>query len=301
MARKISKFERKNYRVFEIVVFCVLAIYTISMLIILFWGLSTSLKSKLEFRTNLLGLPKGMPWEWEWSNYITVFKTLSIPRMNDDGGGVVYLPELMGNALIVSLVNALVPGWINVIVAYLTVRFKEFRLNNVLINIALVTMFLPISAALGVVIQFRQTLGLYDNLFLNLIPNMGWGGTTLFIYRALFMGVGETYCEAAEIDGANEFTIMFRVMFPFVLPMYMSFALMGIIGGWGDYTNTLIWLPSMPTIGYALFNFASASTSSTSNPTMQITACMVTMLPMLILFIFFSDKFMKNLNIGGIK
>lgn len=301
MKRRINKFERRNYRVFEIVVCFILSLYTLSVFSVLAWGLFTSLKTKLEFRTNLLGLPKGWPWEWEWRNYLTVFKTLSIPLMNDNGVRSVYLPELMGNALIISVLNAFIPGWVNVIVAYLTVRFKEFRFNAVLINVALFMMFLPIGAALGVQLQFRKSLGLYDNLFLNMIPAMGWGGTNLFIYRALFMGTGETYCEAAEIDGANEFTIMVKVMFPFVFPMYMSFALMGIIGGWGDYSNTLIWLPSMPTIGYALYSFASTSTSSTSNPTMQITACMVTMLPMLALFIFFGDKFMKNLNIGGIK
>ena len=300
MARK-KNFSARNYRGYQLVVFILLIIYTLSMFVVLGWGLFTSLKSQLEFRTNLFGLPSGWPWEWEWNNYVTVFKTLSITIMTDNGTRQVYMFELMLNALIISVVGALIPGWVNVIVAYLTVRFKEFYFNKILITVAIVTMFLPIGASLGVVLRFRKALGLYDNLFLNLIPSMGWGGTGLFIYRSLFMGTGESYCEAAEIDGANELIIMVRIMFPFVVPMYMSFAIMGIVGGWGDYTNTLIWLPSMPTIGYALFNFASSSASSTSNVTMQITACMVTMAPMLLLFILFADKMMKNINIGGLK
>lgn len=297
----INKFNRKNYRAYEIVICIILIIYTISMFIVIGWGLFTSLKSKLEIRTNLFGLPNGWPWEWEWRNYIVVFKTLFVTVIKSDEIRNIYMLELMGNTLIISLVNSLVPGWVGVIVAYLTVRFKEFSFNKVIINIAIVTMFLPIGAALGVVLQFRKAIGLYDNLLLNLIPSMGWGGTGLFIYRSLFKGAGETYCEAAEIDGANELVIMLKIMFPFVVPTYMSFALMGIIGGWGDYSGTLVWLPSMPTIGYALFNFASSTTSTTSNITMQITACMATMLPMLILFILFADKFMKNINIGGLK
>lgn len=298
---KVNKFERKNYKVYEIVVCAILILYTISMLLVIGWGLMTSLKSKLEIRTNLFWLPNGWPWEWEWKNYIVVFKTLFVTIMEADGPRNVFMFELMSNALIISVLNALIPGWVCVIVAYMTVRFKEFFFNKVLINIAIVTMFLPIGAALGVVLQFRKAIGLYDNLFLNMIPSMGWGGTSLFIYRSLFMGTGEAYCEAAEIDGANELTIMLKIMFPFVVPTYMSFALMSIIGGWGDYSNTLIWLPSMPTIGYALFTFASSTTGTTSNITMQITACMVTMLPMLILFVLFADKFMKNINIGGLK
>lgn len=298
---RASKFERRNYRGYQLIVFIVLIIYTVSMFVVVGWGFFTSLKTKLELRTNLFGLPKGFPWDWAWSNYVTVFKTLSITVMAEGGVRQVYLFELMANALIISVVNALIPGWVNVIVSYLTVRFKEFRFSNIIITVTIITMFLPIGASLGVVLQFRKAIGLYDNLFLNLIPAMGWGGTGLFVYRALFMGVGESYCEAAEIDGANEFIIMIKIMFPFIIPTYMSFALMGIVGGWGDYSNTLIWLPSMPTIGYALFNFASSSTSSTSNITMQITACMVTMAPMLILFIIFGDKMMKNINIGGLK
>ena len=288
-------YRKKDYKVYIIVVLVILVVYTLSVLFLLFWGFSTSLKSRAEFRSNLLGLPK----HWEFSNYVKVFQEIYVTV--DNGTKNIYVPQLMINAIIIACVNAFIPGWVNIVVAYLTVRFSHIKFNKFIINTTIIMMLIPIGAPLSVQLSFRKSIGLYDNLFLNLIPGMGWGGTGLFIYRSLFAGTGKSYCEAASIDGANEFTIMTRIMFPFILPMFMSFSLMGIIGAWGDYTQTLVWLPSMPTIGYALFNFSSSSATSLSNPTMQISACMLVMLPMLILFIIFGNYFMKNINVGGLK
>lgn len=295
---KISKFERKKYLGYTLIVGTILAIYTVSMLFPLFWGLSTSLKTPAGFRKDILWLPEGHIWEWSWSNYADVIQELYITTTT---GKDVFFPQLMLNTTIIAFVNAFVPSWVNIITAYLTVRFKQFKLSKIFVNVALVTMLLPIGASLGVTIKFRQSLGMYDNLLMNLIPSLSWGGTNFFIYRSLFRGVGETYCEAAEIDGASEGTIMIKIMIPFVIPMYMSFAIMGFVGCWGDYQNTLVWLPSMPTVGYALFSFTSSTTSAASHITTQMAACIFTMLPVLIVFSIFSDFFMKNINVGGIK
>lgn len=295
---KISKFERKKYLGYTIVVGTILAIYTVSMIFPLLWGVSTSLKTPAGFRKDILWLPQGHIWQWQWSNYGAVFQELYITTST---GKDVFFPQLMLNTTVIAFVNAFIPGWVNIITAYLTVRFKQFKLSKIFINISLIMMLLPIGASLGVSIKFRQALGMYDNLLTNLIPSLSWGGTNFFIYRSLFKGVGETYCEAAEIDGAKEGTIMVRIMIPFVIPMYMAFSIMGFVGAWGDYQYTLVWMPSMPTVGYALFNFTSSTTSTASHITTQMAACIFTMLPVLIVYSIFSDFFMKNLNVGGIK
>ena len=295
MAKGILR--QKSYFWFFVIFVVILAIYTISMFIPLGLGLTTSLKTRAEYRNNMFGLPR----VWAWENYQTAFQSLYVTVVSEKGLESVYLLELMFNAIFISCVNAFIPGWVNVFVAYLTVRFKDFKFSKILVNTAIVTMILPIGASLAVVMDFRKSLGMYDNLWMNLIPSLGWGGTGLFIYRSLFAGVGTTYCEAAEIDGAGEFTIMSQIMIPFVMPMYMAFFVMGVIGGWGDYQGTLVWLPSMPTIGYALFSFNASTVNEISHITVQMAGCMLTMIPILIIFIIFHDFFMSQINIGGIK
>lgn len=287
----------KPYFWFFIVVFVVLAIYTISMFLPLGLALTTSLKTRAEYRTNLFGLPHS----FEWKNYIKAFRSLYVTVVTEKGLETYYLAQLMLNAIIIACVNSFIPGWVGVFVSYLTWRFDDFKFSKIIISTSIVMMMLPIGASLSVTMAFRKALGMYDNLILNLIPSLGWGGTGLFIYRSLFKGVGSTYCEAAEIDGAGEFTIMWRIMIPFVVPMYMAFFVMGVVGGWGDYQGTLVWLPSMPTIGYALFTFKESTINEISHITVQMAACMLTMIPVFIIFIIFHNFFMSQINVGGVK
>ena len=288
---------QKSYLIFFLVLGTVLLIYTFSMLLPLGLATITSLKSRVEYRQNPFGWPKA----FEWKNYLTAFQSLYVTVVTENGLETFFLGRLMLNAIVIACVNSFIPGWVNVFVAYLTVRFKDFKFSKIVVNTAIVMMMLPIGASLSVTLAFRKSIGMYDNLWMNLIPSLGWGGTGLFIYRSLFAGVGNTYCEAAEIDGAGEWTIMTRIMIPFVMPMYMAFFVMGVIGAWGEYSGTLVWLPSMPTIGYALFSFNSSTVNEISHITVQMAGCMLTMIPVMIIFIIFHDFFMKQVNVGGIK
>ena len=65
----------KNLKIspFKVIGLIVLALYAISLLSLLVWGFFTSIKTQAEFRLNYVGLPKGMPWQWEWRNIAYVF------------------------------------------------------------------------------------------------------------------------------------------------------------------------------------------------------------------------------------
>ena len=60
--------------IFIICIGIFLAVYAIMFLSLFLWGFFTSLKSRSEFRTDMIGIPNGWPWEWEWANYSYVFK-----------------------------------------------------------------------------------------------------------------------------------------------------------------------------------------------------------------------------------
>ena len=51
-----------------VILLAVLLLYSVSLFIPILWGFTTSLKDRLEFRTNVFGIPDGWPWEWEWNN-----------------------------------------------------------------------------------------------------------------------------------------------------------------------------------------------------------------------------------------
>ena len=64
-AEKLLVKKHKNKaRPLYTVIFCILLLYVISIFLPILWGVLTSLKDQTDFRVNVLGLPKGWPWEW---------------------------------------------------------------------------------------------------------------------------------------------------------------------------------------------------------------------------------------------
>ena len=90
-------------------------------------------------------------------------------------------------------------------------------------------------------------------------------------------------------------------MLPMVRTTILALFILGFIGSWNDYQTPMVYLPSMPTIAYGLFRFRYSSDSLVSAIPMQITGCVVVMIPIMILFIVFRNKIMGNLALGGIK
>lgn len=74
------------------------------------------------------------------------------------------------------------------------------------------------------------------------------------------------------------------------------------VGFWNEYQVALLYLPSHPTVGYGLYWMANRSENNGLNTIpMKLAASVMTLLPILILFIFTHKKLMGNVSIGGIK
>lgn len=283
--------------VYEIAVFIFLIIYTASMGFIIYWGLTTSLKTKMELRNNLIGIPTS----WQFSNYITAFKELYVPIATTQGIAKVYFPKLLVNSLIISVSSSLIGPVVPMIAAYACAYFKRFKFNAVMLNIVLGTMIIPIYGNLASSLALNKALGLYDNIWGVWIRRMGFTGIGFFVFRAIFLAIPSSYSEAAKLDGAGNFTIMLKIMIPQALGTYFTYVLLGFVGTWGDYTTPLVWIPSMPTLAYGLYRFSSSTNNSINNIPLRVTGCMITMIPVLVIYAFASNKVNMNLSIGGTK
>ena len=78
------KKSRNSYlSVYTIIMLVFLIIYAVSLLYMYTWGFFTSLKTVDGFKKDMLWLPKGLPWDWEWQNYKVAFENFK------------YLPTLI--------------------------------------------------------------------------------------------------------------------------------------------------------------------------------------------------------------
>ena len=83
-------------------------------------------------------------------------------------------------------------------------------------------------------------------------------------------------------------------------PLALTLGLLLFINKWNDYMSPLLYLPKMPTLATGLYRYQIIVERNGNYPVLYAGLFMC-LLPILIIFIIFSDKMMNNINIGGLK
>lgn len=293
--RKKSKISRKMDW-FEIVLYVIVTLYVISMIYVLFYGLLNSVKDSTDFfRGNVFGLPK-KEFGWHFENYAQVLEDF---KVTDISGNDVYLLEMFFNSLAYAVLMSLFCMATQIVTSYAIAKYN-FKLKPVLYGVAVVVMLLPIIGSLASEVQMADAFGFTDNLIGVCIMKCKYPGLYFLVFYATFKGVSWTYAEAAQIDGAGHFKIFLQVMLPLIKSTIFAVFILLFIEYWNDYYTPMVFLPNKPTLSYGLFRFQSDNNTSTSPP-IQLAACILACLPVLVLFAAFKDKIMGNVTMGGIK
>jgi ABC-type glycerol-3-phosphate transport system permease component len=161
-------------------------------------------------------------------------------------------------------------------------------------------MILPIYGSLPASLQLYKSLGLYDNLGFLFVGTTGVG-MGIILYGNAFGAMPTAYKEAAVIDGAGHFTIMWKIYMPLIFPLAAANYIMNFMGFWNDYSLNVIWMPSYPNLAYGVFIYQSnASLLGASVP--ELLAGMVALaIPSVILWICSQKLISTKLAMGGIK
>ena len=123
----------------------------------------------------------------------------------------------------------------------------------------------------------------------------------MFLYfTAYFKNLSWTYAEAAMIDGADDFQIYFKVMFPQTKPIFGALFLTNWITNWNTYESALIYLPQLPTLPVGIYQF---NTEMIYRARLDIlfAACVIIAIPAIVLFVVFNKMITTNVSVGGIK
>lgn len=83
-------------------------------------------------------------------------------------------------------------------------------------------------------------LGFYNSFFVYVIPGM-YSVFNMLIFSNFFSGISKDYRESALIDGASEFTIIFRIYFPISKAVFATVALWTAVGCWNSYYDTMLY------------------------------------------------------------
>lgn len=168
-------------------------------------------------------------------------------------------------------------------------------------------------------IMWTQTFHIRNTFFALLIPGLLMSAFNVILMRSYFTAnVPGEITEAARIDGAREFRILFGIVVPLSKPMIATIALMVALRYWNDWTNSLYYIndENLFSIQAILNNMLTNIQFLASNTNMNMDAsalvnlpsvgirmaiAVVGVLPILIVYPFFQKYFVKGIVVGGIK
>ena len=196
----------------------------------------------------------------------------------------------MGGALIYAVMPA--------IAAYLCAKYN-YKLSGILVTIYTLMMCMPIVGSVPFELTFLRNVGLYDSIWGNYVQKMTGGGMYFFVYLAYFKGTSETYREAAELDGASQFRIMATIYFPLAVKVMGTVFLVQFVALWNDYQTPLIYMSGYPTVSFGLNYNMVYGDANMKDITAIMSIVILTCLPVTVIFMFFQNKLLSNLTMGG--
>lgn len=155
-----------------------------------------------------------------------------------------------------------------------------------------------------------KSLGLIDSHW-SLILCTALSAYNVIIMRGFFYGIPKSIVESAKIDGANDFTILFRMILPNSLPILATIGLWIVVGQWNQYQNPLLYIESdekrvLQQVLATVISSADSKDFDISGSNFGIeqvrnAALMFTMLPILAAFPFFQKFLISGTMTGAVK
>lgn len=300
----MNRIKQKNgilQSVVKTFIWLLMVIYCLSLVFTLFWMVYTSFKSEFDFIIDAFDFPTNI-FEIGFSNYAHMLDLFCIEVLKDGVPVSYYFPQMFGFSVIWAFSTSFVNVFFTTIVAYVMAKYKFFG-RKFLYGLGIFVMITPIVGNFPSAMTVKKALGVYDNMLLTVLtsPSCVFSGVHFMLMYAAFKHVSWTYAEAAFIDGATDYKVMFSIMIPLVFPTCMVLFVLQFLGAWNDYGTFIIWLPSTPTLAYGMLTFqANASKYGATIP--EVTAGFVVVaIPNILLYLASQKLILSKFSVGGLK
>lgn len=202
------------------------------------------------------------------------------------------------NTVFVSVMATMFTICLNVMAGYVFAKYK-FAGDSFLFAMVLATLMVPLEVIMIPVFKVIVSTHLYNRLWGLIVPAMS-SPTAVFLARQYYIGIPDDYMEAARIDGASEFGIFTRIMLPLAKPVVSVLFIFSFMWRWNDYLWPKLVINSKAkyTIQLALANYSGEYSVDWNS---LLAMSVISMIPVLLVFIILQDQIMGGLTAGGVK
>ncbi len=161
-----------------------------------------------------------------------------------------------------------------------------------------------------------KRLGMLNTIWALILPG-AISTYNMIIMRNFFMALPESLEEAAQIDGANEMVVLFKVVLPMSMPILATIALWSMVGHWNAWFDALIYNtePSIQVLQVVMRRIVLEGTAQMLNPNssdnnfhqfvnpenIKAATIMVTTIPIIMVYPFLQKYFVKGILVGSLK
>ena len=271
-------------------VFITLLLLSITWIFPLYWMVTSALKDDPQIYTVP---PVMIPNPAHWNNFIDAWYRLDF---NTAAFNSIFRYSLP--VTIFTVVSS-------VMVAY---GFSKIRWpgREPLFWVCIATMMLPWQVTMVPLFIIFKQLGWINTYLPLVVPSLFGTPYFIFLLRQFFMSIPEELSEAARIEGASEFGILFRILMPLSKPALAVIILFRFMWSWNDYLGPLIYisqenLQPLALMIYRLRTIAtSMGTASMAYPHLMAVSTIVA-LPVILAFVLAQRTFIEGISMTGLK
>jgi multiple sugar transport system permease protein len=265
----------------------VLILICLIFLVPIYWMICTALKQNSQvFQWPLVLFPNPV----KWINFKDALIASNFGR---------YLLNTLGLSIFVILGNL----FSCTLAAYGFSRI-EWKGRNTVFVIVLATMLLPEQVTLIPLFIVFKHLNLVGGGYKGYLPLIlpAFFGKAYFIFmmRQFFMGIPSELSDAARIDGCSDLGILWRIIVPLARPAMVAVSLFSLINTWSDFLGPMVYLREKDffTISVGLAMFQGRSFVQWNQ---VMAASAMSIIPVLIVFIFAQKQFVQGISMTGFK
>jgi raffinose/stachyose/melibiose transport system permease protein len=244
--------------------------------------LINSIKPKFDILANPLGWPATMTWE----NFQEALQKMNFFRS-------------LVNSIIITFFSVSVLIIFSSMLAYYLARTKnKFTKTTFLILVA--SMIVPFQALMIPFISiFAQFVSLNNRIAL-IFFYQGFGvALSTFLYHGFISKIPTEIDEAAAMDGASDFTIFWRIVFPMLRPVTATVAIVNALWIWNDFLlPRLVLTPETQTLPLSTYLFYGQYTTQYGQ---VMAGLLLAVVPIIIFYLVLQKQFISGISTGAVK
>ncbi|WP_160685602.1 carbohydrate ABC transporter permease [Clostridium sp. C2-6-12] len=243
--------------------------------------------NSLKARKDVISNPLALPSTFKFSNYVDAFE-----KMNYGHAFV--------NTLIITVLSVLIIIIFSSMTAYILVR-KDWKFNKFIFFGMVLSMIIPFQGIMIPLVSIYGSMGMLNTKWALIYMYLGFGmSLAVFMYHGFIKSIPVELEEAAMIDGATRFQTFWQIVFPIMKPITMTITTLDVLWIWNDFLlpSLILIAPNERTLQLSTYAFNGTYTTDYG---LSMSALMLSILPVLIIYLFLQKSIIGGVLQGSIK